>query len=270
MFASRRKRRINAAAYTAVDRAEDEPDLAHAINATACEVIAAEAQKTGAWVVHYSSDYVYDGSGDRPWTESDATQPIGVYGASKLEGDMALTRGCLRHLIFRTSWVFDTWGSNFLKTILRASTLRPALTVVDDQWGAPTRAALIADEVTHQKMACLDPKCAARLAILDPELTVSQPPRVTACTGIDAIAHAVETAVTADALREIMSEFTRVREAPVTEAHGNEVVRLQVLLDDADVERAPPRIDGAPRRPPSRAAAGRDRERATHPARRGT
>ncbi len=143
---------VNAAAYTAVDRAEDEPQQAHALNATACEVIAAEANRTGAWVVHYSTDYVYDGSGDQPWTETSPTHPLGVYGASKLAGDQALATGCARHLILRTSWVYDTWGSNFLKTILRAAAQRPALTVVNDQWGAPTRAALIADVTAHMVM----------------------------------------------------------------------------------------------------------------------
>lgn len=143
---------VNAAAYTAVDRAEDEPAAAHAVNATACEVIAAEAQRTGAWVIHYSTDYVYDGSGDQPWTETSPTQPLGVYGASKLAGDLALAQGCARHLILRTSWVYDTWGSNFLKTILRAAATRPTLTVVNDQWGAPTRAALIADVTAHAVM----------------------------------------------------------------------------------------------------------------------
>ncbi|MCA0212324.1 MAG: dTDP-4-dehydrorhamnose reductase [Proteobacteria bacterium] len=143
---------VNAAAWTAVDRAEDEPAAAHALNATACEVIAAEASRSGAWVVHYSSDYVYDGSGDQPWTETSPTRPLGVYGASKLAGDQALAAGCARHLILRTSWVFDTWGANFLKTILRAAAQRPALTVVNDQWGAPTRAALIADVTAHAVM----------------------------------------------------------------------------------------------------------------------
>lgn len=143
---------VNAAAYTAVDRAEDEPQQAHALNATACEVMAAEARRTGAWVVHYSTDYVYDGSGSLPWTETSPTHPLSVYGASKLAGDQALAGGCARHLILRTSWVYDSWGSNFLKTILRAAAQRPALTVVNDQWGAPTRAALIADVTAHAVM----------------------------------------------------------------------------------------------------------------------
>lgn len=153
---------VNAAAYTAVDRAEDEPHLAHAVNATACEIMADEARARDAWVVHYSTDYVYDGSGDQPWTEQATPAPLGAYGASKLAGDLALAAGCDRHLILRTSWVFDTWGSNFLKTILRAAQQRPALTVVNDQWGAPTRAALIADVTAHVVQRLLrDPQALA-------------------------------------------------------------------------------------------------------------
>ncbi len=148
---------VNAAAYTAVDRAESERDAAFAINAVACEVLAAQASRLGAWLVHYSTDYVFDGSGTRPWTESDATAPINVYGHSKLAGEHAVTRGTPRHLVLRTSWVFDTWGQNFLKSILRAATQRESLNVVSDQWGAPTRAALIAD-VTAQILARLRPE----------------------------------------------------------------------------------------------------------------
>jgi dTDP-4-dehydrorhamnose reductase len=140
---------VNAAAYTAVDRAESEPETAFAINAVACEVLAAEATRLGAWLVHYSTDYVFDGSGQRPWTEADATAPANVYGRSKLAGEQAVTTGAARHLVLRTSWVFDTWGQNFLKSILRAAAQRDSLNVVCDQWGAPTRAALIADATAH-------------------------------------------------------------------------------------------------------------------------
>jgi len=135
---------VNAAAYTAVDRAEDEPELAFAINAKACEAMAEATLESGSWLVHYSSDYVYRGDGTRPWVESDACEPLGVYGKSKLAGDVAVARNP-RHLIFRTSWVFDTWGGNFVKSILKAATQRDELKVVCDQFGAPTRAALIAD-----------------------------------------------------------------------------------------------------------------------------
>lgn len=140
---------VNAAAYTAVDRAEDEPELAFAINGTACGALAAAAAKAGAWLVHFSSDYVYDGSGNRPWRESDPTGPLGVYGRSKLDGDVAIATATPLHLILRTSWVFDSWGQNFAKSILKAAATREDLTVVADQWGAPTRAALIADVTAH-------------------------------------------------------------------------------------------------------------------------
>ncbi|MBX3658436.1 MAG: dTDP-4-dehydrorhamnose reductase [Ramlibacter sp.] len=140
---------VNAAAYTAVDRAEQDQDAAYAINATACEVLAREATRIGAWLIHYSTDYVFDGSGDLPWTENDAPNPLGVYGKSKLAGEKAIRSHCPRHVILRTSWVFDTWGHNFLKSILRAAMQRDSLDVVADQWGAPTRAALIADVTAH-------------------------------------------------------------------------------------------------------------------------
>lgn len=140
---------VNAAAYTAVDRAEDEQELAFAVNAIACEALARAAARQGAWLVHYSSDYVYDGSGDKPRRETDATGPLGAYGRSKLAGDEAVVRGAPRHLVLRTSWVFDSWGQNFAKSILKAAAAREELTVVADQWGAPTRAALIADVTAH-------------------------------------------------------------------------------------------------------------------------
>ena len=139
---------VNAAAYTAVDRAEDEPEAAFAVNATACEALAAASGEAGAWLLHYSSDYVYDGSGEEPWQEGDPTGPLGVYGRSKLAGDEAVAANP-RHLVLRTSWVFDTWGQNFVKAILRGASTREELRVVDDQWGAPTRAALIADVTAH-------------------------------------------------------------------------------------------------------------------------
>lgn len=140
---------VNAAAYTAVDKAESETEMARAINAAAPEVLAREAAKLGAWLVHYSTDYVFDGGGSRPWTEDDATGPASAYGRTKLEGEQAVVRHNPRHLVLRTSWVYDSWGGNFLKTILRAASQRDALKVVNDQWGAPTRAALIADVTAH-------------------------------------------------------------------------------------------------------------------------
>ncbi|MDQ7998611.1 MAG: dTDP-4-dehydrorhamnose reductase [Bordetella sp.] len=136
---------VNAAAHTAVDKAESEPDLARTLNATAPGVVAEAAQRVGALMVHYSTDYVFDGSGSRPWTENDPTGPLSVYGATKLEGEQAVQRHCARHLIFRTSWVYAARGGNFAKTMLRLAGEREKLTVIDDQYGAPTGAELLAD-----------------------------------------------------------------------------------------------------------------------------
>ena len=135
---------INAAAYTAVDKAESEPDQARLINALAPGVLAKEAQALGAWLVHYSTDYVFDGSGTRPWLETDATAPLNVYGQTKLEGERLIQAHCSRHLILRTSWVYAAHGSNFAKTMLKLAQERERLTVIDDQWGAPTGAELLA------------------------------------------------------------------------------------------------------------------------------
>jgi dTDP-4-dehydrorhamnose reductase len=135
---------VNAAAYTAVDTAESEPDQARLINALAPEMLAKEAQALGAWLVHYSTDYVFDGSGTRPWVETDATAPLNVYGQTKLEGERLIQAHCTRHLIFRTSWVYAPHGSNFAKTMLKLAQERERLTVIDDQWGTPTGAELLA------------------------------------------------------------------------------------------------------------------------------
>jgi dTDP-4-dehydrorhamnose reductase len=135
---------VNAAAYTAVDKAESEPDQARLINAKAPEVLAKEAQALGAWLVHYSTDYVFDGSGTRPWLETDATAPLNIYGQTKLEGERQVQAHCTRYLIFRTSWVYAAHGSNFAKTMLKLAQERERLTVIDDQWGAPTGAELLA------------------------------------------------------------------------------------------------------------------------------
>lgn len=139
---------VNAAAYTAVDKAESEPDLARRVNATAAGLLAQEAQKLGAWLVHYSTDYVFDGSGSQPWRETDATGPLSVYGQTKLEGEQRVA-ACPKHLIFRTSWVYAARGGNFAKTMLRLAQEREALTVIDDQIGAPTAAELLADVTAH-------------------------------------------------------------------------------------------------------------------------
>jgi dTDP-4-dehydrorhamnose reductase len=140
---------VNAAAYTAVDKAESEPELAHAINAEAPGVLAREAQRLGAWLVHYSTDYVFDGSGSRPWTETDQTAPLSTYGRTKLEGEHEIAAHCQRHLILRTSWVYSARGGNFIRTMLRLAQEREKLTVIDDQHGAPTAAELLADVTAH-------------------------------------------------------------------------------------------------------------------------
>lgn len=136
---------VNAAAHTAVDKAESEPEVARALNAVAVGVLAREAQALGAWTFHYSTDYVFDGSGSAPWTENSPTGPLSVYGRTKLEGEQLLQQHCARHLIFRTSWVYAARGQNFAKTMLRLAAERERLTVVQDQFGAPTGAELLAD-----------------------------------------------------------------------------------------------------------------------------
>jgi len=140
---------VNAAAHTAVDKAESEVDLARTLNATAPGMLAQAAAEVGAWLVHYSTDYVFDGSGEKPWAEGDATGPLGVYGQTKLEGEQAIAASGCRHLIFRTSWVYAARGGNFAKTMLRLAQERERLTVIDDQHGAPTGADLIADVTAH-------------------------------------------------------------------------------------------------------------------------
>lgn len=145
---------INAAAYTAVDKAEAEPDLARAINAVAPGIIGTAAKQAGACVIHYSTDYVYDGAKAAAYREDDPTNPLCVYGATKRDGDAALAASGARYFVFRTSWVFGAHGGNFVKTVLRLGAERDALNVVADQIGAPTSAALLAD-VTAQALGQL-------------------------------------------------------------------------------------------------------------------
>ncbi len=140
---------VNAAAHTAVDKAESEPEFARTLNATTPGAIAQEAAKLGAWLVHYSTDYVFDGSGSRPWVETDTPAPLSVYGRTKLEGEQLVQQSGARHLILRTSWVYAARGGNFAKTMLRLAQERERLTVIDDQWGAPTGADLLADVTAH-------------------------------------------------------------------------------------------------------------------------
>ena len=138
---------INPAAYTAVDKAESEPDLAYAINAIAPQVLAEEAAKLNAAMIHFSTDYVYDGSKIENYVETDAVNPLSVYGKSKLAGELAINAVGLPHLILRTSWVYGAYGKNFLKTIIRLASERESLRIVADQFGAPTSSESITDAV---------------------------------------------------------------------------------------------------------------------------
>jgi len=152
---------VNAAAHTAVDKAESEPELARTINALAPAVLAEQAKLLNTLFIHYSTDYVFDGSGDTPWLESDATGPLSVYGATKREGEQLIQQSGCQHLIFRTSWVYGARGGNFAKTMLRLAQERDRMKVIDDQIGAPTGAELLSDVTAH----------ALRAARLNPELS---------------------------------------------------------------------------------------------------
>ena len=152
---------VNAAAHTAVDKAESEPEIARTINALAPTLLAQEAKRSGAWLIHYSTDYVFDGNGDKPWVETDDTKPLNVYGKTKLEGEQFIRQSGCKHLILRTSWVYAARGGNFAKTMLRLAKERDSLSVINDQIGAPTGAELLADLTAH----------AIRTALLKPELS---------------------------------------------------------------------------------------------------
>ena len=151
---------VNAAAHTAVDKAESEPELAATLNAEAPRVLAAEAAARGAWLVHYSTDYVFDGSGHAARDEEAPTGPLSVYGRTKLDGEQHIRASGCKHLILRTSWVYAARGGNFARTMLKLAAERDALKVIDDQWGAPTGADLLADVTAH----------AIRAAVRDPAL----------------------------------------------------------------------------------------------------
>jgi dTDP-4-dehydrorhamnose reductase len=136
---------VNAAAYTAVDKAETDSQTAFLVNELAPEALASVCAAIGAYLVHFSTDYVFDGSGQKPWLETDATAPLNVYGHSKLAGEKGISEQGAKHVIFRTSWVYGTEGGNFAKTMLRLAQERERMTVINDQFGAPTAAALLAD-----------------------------------------------------------------------------------------------------------------------------
>jgi dTDP-4-dehydrorhamnose reductase len=141
---------INAAAYTAVDKAENEPEIAHAVNAIAPQIIAEESQKLGSFLIHISTDYVFNGNSNYPYQETDITNPLSVYGQTKLAGEIAIQKNCPHHIILRTAWVYGTYGkSNFVKTMLRLGKERPEVRVVADQIGSPTGAQDIALTITQ-------------------------------------------------------------------------------------------------------------------------
>lgn len=149
---------VNAAAYTAVDQAEKEESLAEAINATAPAIIAEEAKRIGAAIVHYSTDYIFDGTKNSPYDESDRTNPLNAYGRTKLAGEQAVRESGAHHLIFRTAWVYSTRGKNFLLTIVRLATQRDELRIVNDQFGAPTWSHEIASASVQALQRILDPR----------------------------------------------------------------------------------------------------------------
>ena len=169
---------VNPAAYTAVDKAESEPELAYAVNAEAVRVIAEEAQRIGAVVIHFSTDYVFDGTGSVPYVETDATTPTSVYGASKLAGEQALAESGAAHMIFRTSWVYGSRGRNFLLTILKLARERETLHVVADQHGAPTWSRDLAKMTAHVIQHCEIASGQSREKLAE------------ACTGLNGIYHA--------------------------------------------------------------------------------
>lgn len=140
---------VNAAAYTAVDRAESERDLAYVVNVEAPWILAQEALRLDAWLIHFSTDYVFNGSGQVPWKETDSPHPLNVYGRTKFEGELAIEATRCKHLTFRTSWVYAAHGNNFLRTMLRLATQRNSLSIVDDQVGAPTSAGELARGVQY-------------------------------------------------------------------------------------------------------------------------
>ncbi|MFZ0312412.1 MAG: dTDP-4-dehydrorhamnose reductase [Candidatus Korobacteraceae bacterium] len=153
---------VNAAAYTAVDKAESAPELARAINVAAPAKIAEECARTGALLVHYSTDYVYDGSKPAPYEESDATGPLSVYGQTKLDGDQAIMASGCAHIILRTTWVYDIRGKNFLRTVLRLAREKEELRMVGDQYGAPTWARGLAEATTIILARLLERKSATK------------------------------------------------------------------------------------------------------------
>ncbi|MDE9481661.1 dTDP-4-dehydrorhamnose reductase [Xenorhabdus bovienii] len=151
---------VNAAAYTAVDKAESDKEAAQKINVDSVAILAKTAQNINAWLIHYSTDYVFNGKGENPWQENDTPAPLSVYGKTKLDGENVIINNCDKYLIFRTSWVYASKGSNFAKTMLNLGKKHNQLSIINDQFGAPTSAELLADCTAH----------AIRVAIKNPHV----------------------------------------------------------------------------------------------------
>eukprot|EP01031_Cornospumella_fuschlensis_P051101 gene51101-62487_t len=152
---------VNAAAWTDVEAAEASPEVVQLVNATAPGAMAIAAARAGAWLMHFSTDYVFDGSGERPWTELDIPNPLGVYGWSKLEGERLIAAACERHLIFRTSWLYSGSGDNFAMRILNLARSQNGLAIVDDQVGTPTSTVWLAQMASAAAERAMEQKSAA-------------------------------------------------------------------------------------------------------------
>ncbi|MBT0395905.1 dTDP-4-dehydrorhamnose reductase [Morganella morganii subsp. morganii] len=159
---------VNAVAYTNVDKAESDYENAFLINAECVKILAQEASKVNSWLVHYSSDYVFNGNGDHSWTELDSPDPLNAYGESKLLGELNIEKYCEKHLIFRTSWVYAKRGNNFLKTILKLINNKESISVIEDQIGAPTSAELLADCTAHAILRVIEDPSLAGLYHISP------------------------------------------------------------------------------------------------------
>jgi len=220
---------INAAAYTGVDGAEANRELAERVNAAAPAVIAEEARRAGALLVHYSTDYVFDGEKERPYVEEDEPSPVNVYGATKLEGERVIMRSGCRHLIFRISWLYAPHGRNFYQTVLRLSGERPQLSIVDDQWGSPTSAL----EVARATAAVLDKVVGApSAAALSSIYHMTGPGRTTWCGFAKEIVRLARTAMASEVVPISTEEYGAPAKRPRNSVLNSEKLArvLEVVL----------------------------------------
>lgn len=195
---------INAAAYTRVDEAEMNREMAEQVNVTAPAAIADEVRRAGGLLVHYSTDYVFNGEKESPYVEEDEPSPVNVYGATKLDGERALERSGCRHLIFRISWLYAAHGMNFYQTVLRLSAERPQLRIVDDQWGSPTSAIEVAAATTAVLEKVVDAPSAAALSGI---YHMTGPGRTTWCGFAKEIVRLARTAMTSEIVRMSTEEY---------------------------------------------------------------